>query len=284
MTPYHLTMPENWTTGVLFASPHSGSYYPSELVDRSLLCRTEIRSSEDAYVDELFSASVRFGAPLLRAVYPRAYVDLNRDSDELDPALIRGAPPSRSNPRVASGLGVIPRVVANGRAIFRGKISLEEAFARIDNVWHPYHEKLAELIDHGASQFGQMLLLDCHSMPHEALHGTVGGNGIPDVVLGDRYGTTAASEFMDVVEAAFAAVGFRVARNTPFAGAFTTQRYGKPSRNRHAIQIEVDRSLYMDEQTLKRRPEFTQIQQAITHALGEICIYCQRPSMPLAAE
>ena len=284
MTPFHLTQPEKWTSGVIFASPHSGSVYPQEFLAQSILCEDEIRSSEDAYVDELFAAAPRFGAPLITANYPRAYVDLNRDKDELDPALIRGVTTARTNPRIASGLGVIPRVVANGRAIYRGKLSMEEAKSRLRQVWIPYHEELGKLIARCQANFGSCLLADCHSMPHEALTAVSSARKTPEIVLGDRYGTTASPEFMEVAEAAFAAAGFVVARNAPFAGAYTTQRYGRPGKNLHAIQIEVDRALYMNEKTLRRRADFAELRQAITQAIGEISIYCQRPSMPLAAE
>lgn len=254
---YRIDLPERRLTSVVFAAPHSGADYSADFLSRAELDEMEIRSSEDAFVDRLFSAAPSCGAAFLAARAPRAFVDLNRAPEELDPALIEGVGRASSNPRVASGLGVIPRVVANGRAIYRGKISIDEALARIDGYWRPYHDALQTLLDENHRDFGEAILIDCHSMPHEAL-AQLGARpaGRPEIVLGDRFGSTAARHLVDEVEAIFAGAGLRVARNVPFAGAHILQAYGRPSRGQHAIQIEIDRSLYMNEQTIAPNADF----------------------------
>jgi len=267
---YTIKMPLMRTSPVVFASPHSGNDYPDWFVRRSLLCAETIRSSEDAFVDQLFDAAPEFGAPLLLAGAPRAFLDLNRAADELDPALIRGVRKMALNPRVASGLGVIPRVVANSRPIYSGKLSLAEAQERITGYWQPYHAKLASLLDETRQQFGRAVLVDCHSMPHEAIENVSFSGAPPQVVLGDRFGASSDGEIVDAIEAAFLDAGLRVSRNTPFAGAYVTQQYGRPSRKQHAIQVEIDRSLYMDEKTVSPHDSFADFQALIREVVGKI--------------
>ncbi len=282
---FQLFRPDSLTSSVVCASPHSGREYAWSFMRRSALSELIMRSSEDAFVDQLVDQAPRFGAPLLAATVPRAFVDLNRSADELDPALIEGVRKLGHNPRVASGLGVIPRVVANSRAIYRGKLSQVEARKRLNDYWHPYHAQLASLLHEAHESFGSALLLDFHSMPHEALD-TVGSlvKGRPDVVLGDRFGASASSDVVDRVEAAFASAGFNVARNTPFAGAYVTQTYGRPSRYQHAIQIEIDRSIYMNEQALTPKSCFADVKQALTKVLSEVCDMHRGAAVPVAAE
>jgi N-formylglutamate amidohydrolase len=282
--PYLLQRPERRTSPVVFASPHSGRAYPSEMVQASVLDPLQLRSSEDAHVDRLFSDVPSFGAVLLSAVYPRAWVDLNRRADELDPALIEDVTRVGLNPRIASGLGVIPRVVAGGRSIYRGKITRAEAQARIDTVWMPYHQLLRAVLDESLSLFGQALLIDCHSMPREALSTIRTARGKrPEVVIGDRYGASASPSVVSAVEGAFRAQGFSVSRNVPFAGAYVVQHYGRPSRQCHTVQVEIDRSLYMNERTLALRSDFPELRariSAVARAISEI----GAEGLPLAAE
>ncbi|MEP2715635.1 N-formylglutamate amidohydrolase [Pseudophaeobacter sp.] len=281
---YSVISPVELTSPVVFASPHSGSDYDSAFLQATILDRRQIRSSEDAFVDQLFADAPRFGAPLLTAVKPRAYLDLNRATEELDPALIEGVLRRGQNPRVASGLGVIPRVVANGRAIYRGKLPRQEADRRIAQIWHPYHTALQGLLRQAHGKFGQAILIDCHSMPHEAVTTMPARKGVtPEVVLGDRFGSSAGAEIMDRVEAAFVAAGLRVVRNAPFAGAYITQTYGRPSRGQHAVQVEIDRSLYMDEASVRPNADFTAFKLLIGQVIAEINQFAQ-DEMPLAAE
>ena len=193
------------TTAVIFASPHSGRDYPGAFLGKAALDEHEIRSSEDAFIDLLFAGAPVQGAPFLAAAAARAFVDLNRAPEELDPALIEGVRRAAHNPRIASGLGVIPRVVANGRPIYRGKIALDEAQGRIADYWRPYHAQLQGLLDESHAQFGQAILIDCHSMPYEAIEGFGSQNRPrPQVILGDRFGASASARIVDRVEAAFA--------------------------------------------------------------------------------
>jgi N-formylglutamate deformylase len=283
---YDLTLPDSRATSVVFASPHSGSDYPAAFLAQSVLDERAIRSSEDAFVDRLFGIAPAHGAPLLAARAPRAFLDLNRSVEELDPALIDGVRSAAHNPRVSSGLGVIPRVVANGRTIYRGKIPLEEAKARIRDHWVPYHAQLSALIDESLGLFGEAILIDCHSMPHEAIDSMNHPKGYrPDVVLGDRFGASARSDVMDRVEQAFAAAGLRVIRNAPFAGAYTAQHYGRPSRRQHVVQVEIDRALYMDERTIRPHAGFEAFRAVLGGVIAEIAaIGRPRRTLPLAAE
>lgn len=269
--PYTLYVPELQTSHVVFASPHSGRDYPLDFLEKSLLDDQLIRSSEDAFVDLLFDQVVEFGSPLLAAKAPRAYLDLNRASEELDPAIIEGVRRAGHNPRVNSGLGVIPRVVANGRAIYRGKITLEEARQRIATNWHPYHIALQKMITDTRRDFGQCVLIDCHSMPHEAITSTTPNGEKPaEIVLGDRFGAAADQNVIERIEAAFVAQGFNVVRNAPFAGAFTTQKYGRPTRGQHVVQVEIDRSLYMNETQIRPNSNFGAFRKQLRNVVEEI--------------
>ena len=281
---YEVTHPENHTSCVVFASPHSGRDYPWSFLRKTILDEHFIRTSEDAFVDKLFDCAPQFGTSFLKAGAPRAFVDLNRSADELDPALIEGVRRVGQNPRIASGLGVIPRVVAGGRAIYRGKISEAEAQRRITLYWRPYHEMLQKLLDSAHQRFSQSVLIDCHSMPHEAMDGVAKGGMLrPDVVLGDRFGSSAAAEVVDRLEAAFVTAGFVVTRNTPFAGAYITQAYGRPNKGQHAVQVEIDRSMYMNEQLIRPNSDFEQVQAALRGVIKE-AVAIGRERVPLAAE
>ena len=281
---YSLFRPERRDTAVFFSSPHSGRDYPASLMRRTALDEMTIRSSEDAFVDELFSCAPGLGAPLIAAKVPRAYIDMNRSADELDPALIEGISRAPHNPRVSSGLGVIPRVVANGRPIYRGKMPLAEAEARIARYWTPYHLALRGLLDESLAQFGEAILIDCHSMPHEAIEAHARpGQPRPEVVLGDRFGAAAGRGVVERVEAAFANAGLRVVRNAPFAGAYIAQAYGRPSRGQHVVQVEIDRALYMNEARIERHGGFDAFKALIASVVAEIADI-GRAQLPLAAE
>ncbi|MCY4305558.1 MAG: N-formylglutamate amidohydrolase [Aestuariivita sp.] len=281
MAPFKIHSPETLRSCVVFASPHSGKEYPKSFLAKTMLDHLTIRSSEDAFVDELFDSAPKYGAPLISAVLPRAYIDLNRSHSDLDPAIIEGVQQNQHNPRVAVGLGVIPRVVANGHPIYTKKISRFEADKRIKKYWYPYHATLQNLLTESQKKFGQVILIDCHSMPHEAIkdiNNTVKSNPVksnpvksnPDIVLGDRFGRSANGEIVDLIEAAFSQVGFTITRNSPFAGAYTSQEYGHPFQYRHVIQVEIDRSIYMNEERIVKNADFETVHRAIEMAIAAI--------------
>jgi N-formylglutamate deformylase len=281
---YQLDLPDVRSSGVVFASPHSGRDYSWAFLRKTVLDERTVRSSEDAFVDMLFDAAPSFGAPLLTARAPRAFLDLNRSSEELDPAVIEGVSKSGHNPRVTSGLGVIPRVVANGRSIYNGKLTEADAQRRITDIWHPYHEALQQLMNESLALFGEAILIDCHSMPHEALENiSYPGGKRPEIVLGDRFGAAASRDVSDRVEAAFASAGFVVIRNAPFAGAYMTQHYGRPSRNQHVIQVEIDRSIYMDEKAIRPSQNFHHIRRIMRDVISEL-VDMSTDRIPLVAE
>lgn len=271
--PFFLYEPQALGSAVVFSSPHSGREYPDSFIQRSRLSAHALRASEDAFIDRLFREVTGFGAPLIAAKAPRAFVDLNRGPGELDPAVIEGVSAAGLNPRVAAGLGVIPRIVAEGRAIYDGKISLEEANARIGRFHAPYHNMLDSLMNRAFEQFGQAVLIDCHSMPRDALRSVPGvKGGRPEIVLGDRFGSSASRVVMEAVIAAFESAGFRVAVNTPFAGGYITQRYGRPSRNFHAVQVEIDRGLYLDHALMRPGEGYPAFQATLSLVIPELAM------------
>ena len=281
---YTVTLPEVQTSSMVFASPHSGRFYSREFLRRSVLDDVQIRSSEDAFMDQLIAPATQFGVPILTATVPRAYLDLNRACDELDPAVVQGVRRRGHNPRIASGLGVIPRVVANGRAIYSGKITLEEANTRIDRYWRPYHDRLGDLMAQTKQSFGRAVLADFHSMPHEAVRAmTHSGLSRPEGVLGDRFGAAAHGDIVERIETIFLEAGLKVSRNTPFAGAYITQAYGHPSRGHHAVQVEIDRGLYMNEQHIRPNGNFDSFSKLMARIVEQIAQIGQQ-KLPLAAE
>ena len=266
---YRLIEPEALLSGIVIASPHSGRNYLSSVKEQSILDPVTLRSSEDAFVDELMDFAPALGIPLISSEIPRAFVDLNRARDELDPAIIEGIKPNRQNPRVISGLGVIPRVVANGKEIYSGKLSKEAAIERLENFWDPYHSKLAELLDRARQQFGYSILIDTHSMPHEAILNASSSFRTSQIVLGDRYGATCAPEIINDLIKLISKNGLRASRNIPFSGAYIVQKYGSPGLNRHAIQLEIDRSIYMDERKIQKLEKFHKLKNKLQNIMRD---------------
>lgn len=284
---FDLMLPHAPSGPVIFASPHSGRDYPRAFIASSTLDPRTLRSSEDAYVDRLIAGAPGLGVPVIVARVPRAFVDLNRAADEFDPLAVEDVGRGVTNPRVAAGLGVIPRVVANGRPIRRNRISRAEAEARLATCWHPYHCALAELIGRTQAREGGAVLIDWHSMPHEAIaHLAPSGRGpAPDVVLGDRFGAAAAPEISAAVEMAFRDAGFRVARNTPFAGAYVAQTYGRPADGLHVVQVELDRALYLDEGRIQPHAGFDRLCARLAPVLAALAtLGLPGRRVPLAAE
>ncbi len=247
----------------VFASPHSGRIYPDGFLNASRLDPITLRQSEDAFVDDLFAAAPQHGAAFLKAHFPRAFVDVNREPWELDPSMFAEPLPAWCNTRsikVVAGLGTLARVIRDGKDIYASRLALAEAEHRIASLYMPYHRTLEDLLDGAMASFGCAVLVDCHSMP--SVGGPMDrdrGTSRCDFVLGDRYGTACSPLLTRIAAETLRSMGYRVGRNAPYAGGFCTLRHGAPSRGRHALQIEVNRGLYMDEATLTPRPDFPTI-------------------------
>lgn len=266
--PYNLKRPREWSGGLIFASPHSGSEYPEWFRETTSLPLNSLRSSEDAFVDRLIDAAPEMGAVMLTAHMPRCLIDLNRGAEEIDPQVVSGVPHHPLNQRTLAGLGVIPRVVAQGRTIHDRKLNRAEAEHRIDLYWRPYHATLGRLIQEALAQFGQALLIDMHSMPQDALSHLQGSK--PDIVLGNRHGLSSSAQILDRIAGAFESEGFIIRRNSPFSGAYICSAYGHPGRNVHVVQVEINRALYMDEAAITPLPEFEGFAARISGAMQRI--------------
>jgi N-formylglutamate amidohydrolase len=270
--------PPRRTLPLVLASPHSGRSYPSDLIDASRLDPVTLRRSEDSFVDEIFAGGPKLGAPLLAARFPRAYVDVNREPYELDPAMFGEALPDYVNtrsPRVRIGLGTVARVVASGEEIYARKLSFAEAKTRIDTLYYPYHRVLRRLLDETEAEFGGYLLLDCHSMPSAAAAAC--GHDAADIVLGDCHGSACDPQFVETARRFLTSRGFSVAINAPYAGGFTTGHYGHPQLGRHALQIEINRALYMDERHYRRKPALVRLAHEMARLvsrLGDVAQDC----------
>ncbi|MBL8699217.1 MAG: N-formylglutamate amidohydrolase [Alphaproteobacteria bacterium] len=272
--PIEVIAPTHYAAPVVFASPHSGSIYPASFLAAAQLDPVTLRRSEDAFIDELFTSAPTLGMPLIKARFPRAYVDVNREPWELDPAMFTDHLPdyvNRASPRAHAGLGTIARVVAAGREIYRGKLRFAEAKRRVETLYMPYHDRLEALLREMRARWAGTVLVDCHSMP--SVGGTRdrdAGRRRLDFVLGDCHGQSCASSLVDRVEKVLCDLGYTVARNDPYAGGFTTRHYGRPQDGRHALQIEINRALYMDEQRILPRPYFATLSLHIARVVGEI--------------
>ena len=268
--PFHLHQPALQILPVVVDVPHAGRRYPRDFVARSRLPLRSLRRSEDAYVEALFSPCVALGAPMLVAQFPRAFLDVNREPYELDPRMFEGRVPPFANTRsmrVAGGLGTVPRIVGDGQEIYFGRIPMGEGLARIDALYRPYHQALRGLVQRTQGAFGTCILVDAHSMPSAGLDRE--GLAKSDVILGDRFGTSTAPYVVDIAEEAFRRAGLSVTRNRPYAGGYITEHYGAPNAGVHALQIEINRSLYMDEATIRPHVGFGDLQKAIAAAMAE---------------
>jgi N-formylglutamate amidohydrolase len=263
--PYMLQTTAERLVPFIFASPHSGRIYPESFLRLTRLSGLSLRRSEDAYVDQLFAEVAALGAPLLAARFPRAYLDVNRAPGELDPAMFDAPlklPIEQASSRVGAGLGVIPRVVRDGAEIYRVKLEPTEAEQRLSRLHRRYHAALASIVRETRAKFGAAVVIDCHSMPSAA--------GAPDIVLGDRYGTAASHLLLRRAEQAFQGKGFSVGRNVPYAGGYTTHLYGEPGRGVHALQIEVNRALYLDEERIELLPTFERTRARVMAAVRDL--------------
>ena len=285
--PFELRAPLEQRVPFVFNSPHSGRHYPQRFLAASRLNAEQIRRSEDCYVDELFGGVVQMGAPLLAANFPRAYLDVNREPWELDPRMFHEPLPSYANirsPRVAGGLGTVPRLVGEGLDIYPGRLHLAEAIGRVNGLYRPYHECLKRLVTHTHAHFGHAVLIDCHSMP-ASIRATDTGMR-PDFILGDRFGVSCTPGLTEHAIAILSGMGYRVAHNKPYAGGFITEHYGRPARGLHALQIEINRGLYMDERTYRRSASFAALSNDLTGFAARLMEFPDHylGGLPLAAE
>lgn len=263
--PFTVSRPKIQRTPFVFASPHSGRLYPANFIAQSRLSALQLRRSEDAYIDQIFSCVAELGAPLLAARFPRAFLDANRAPSEFDHSMFAGELPFEADsqsPRVSAGLGVIPKVVRDGAEIYREKLSPAEAETRMARLYRPYHDALASLLSETRAKFGFAILIDCHSMPSAA--------AIPDVIVGDRYGVSAMPSLARLAEHVFETHGFTVARNTPYAGGYTTLIHGRRSGPVQALQIEINRALYLDEERIVPNTQFDSLCARVESALGTL--------------
>ena len=263
-------------TPLVFASPQSGNLYPPEMMAAARLEAGELRGSEDAFVDALVAGAPALGATVIRARLARAYIDLNRDAWELDPAMFEDELPDFAQgrtARVAAGLGAIARVAGEGRPIYARKLTFGEAKTRIDTAHRPYHDALERLLAQARNAHGLAILVDWHSMPAAAARGHRGRGGGPcDIVLGDRFGAACGPKLTALMEKTLESLGYRVARNAPYAGGYTTEHYGRPARRTHAIQVEINRGLYMNEATREPTEGLTRLKadiEAVTARLSQ---------------
>ena len=269
---------------LLLTSPHSGTLYPDHMRENLQVTIEDLTRTEDAFVDELFESAPGAGASMISAVYARSFVDLNRDARELDPAMIDGRPPRPSSiltPRVEAGLGCLPRVGASGRQIYKTLLSPSEVESRLSFIHDSYHSEVRRELLELRETWGEAFLLDCHSMPSVQ----PGRRALPDIVLGDRFGSSCTSRMIGLAERTLRQMGYSVARNSPYAGGFTTRLYGRPRSGVHALQIEVNRKLYMNERMVAKSENFDIIQRDMAELTSIIAEFARsRTGLQLAAE
>jgi N-formylglutamate amidohydrolase len=285
--PFSVFLPLSQSVPFVFNSPHSGRTYPPSFLATTRLDTTDIRQSEDFFVEQLFSHAVECGAPLVAAHFPRAFLDVNREPYELDPRMFEGKLPPFANirsARVAGGLGTIARIVSDAKEIYARPLAIAEALERVDHYYRPYHDALRRVLAQTHVAFGHSILIDCHSMP--SCIKSRGAKGRPDIIIGDRYGTSCSPDLSRYVLSIFRDLGYAVARNKPYAGGFITEHYGRPARGLHAIQIELNRGLYMNETTLQPNGGFPLLVADINTFIRRL-VALRGPSfqgLPMAAE
>src|SRR3979411_515408 len=258
--PFEIVEPAIWRAPIIFNSPHSGSIYPLEFLNASRIDLAALRRSEDSFMDELIADLSDRGFPTVRVNSPRSYVDVNREPYELDPRMFTGRLPSFANTRsmrVAGGLGTIPRAGGDGQESDRERLAVDDALGRIEALYKPYHRALRRLINKAHQAFGTVVVVDCHSIPSIGVSRDEPRR--PDMVIGDRYGTSCAALLPDMVEETMSGLGYSVGRNKPYAGGFITEHYGNPASGLHTIQLELNRAIYMDERRRERGARFNQV-------------------------
>lgn len=289
-SPIEIHRPTRGSVPMVVSSPHSGQIYPSSVLQKTRLHLNQLRRLEDAFVDRLFDRAPTLGAPLLRARFARAFIDANREASEFDPELLDEPLPPHANGHSAkakAGLGTIPSRIG-GQPIYRSRLSLDEVERRVRLAYWPYHHALQQLIGEAQSQFGQVLLLDCHSMPSFSANGSLSRNapetGMIDIALGDRFGRSCAPVIVRHAERLLEDKGLRVTRNRPYAGGHITAHYGQPHIGVHALQIEIRRGLYMDESQYRPHRALDEIKGTLESLLAGLAELMSEHAPPLCAE
>lgn len=270
--PVEVVFPDEWTLPVIFSSPHSGRYYPQSFIEQTNLDLLSLRQSEDFCVDKLIGDAPLYGAPLVKSRYPRAYCDPNRQAYELDPAMFDEKLPehvTQCSPRISAGIGTIPKIVSAGKVIYSAPLTYQDAFERLMLCYFPYHNALKELIDAGVKKFGKILLIDCHSMPGAPAQ-PQNASPLADFILGDRFGNACPLEYSTHIANKLKSFGYSVRYNSPYAGGFITQHYSSSYRNVSALQIEINRNLYMDQSTLTATDDMPQLKGHLSELLADI--------------
>lgn len=262
---HELRRPAEWASGVIVCSPHSGRDFPEWFLNETCLDIATLRSSEDAFMDHLIKPALTAGAVTLTARLPRSIVDLNRSASELDPKAVRCGPHRPATPRATAGLGVIPRVVSGAQPIRHAPIPMLEARRRIDTYWRPYHTALRALIDEAVARFGWAIVMDMHSMPHDAISHML--SPLPEVILGDRHGVSCSVILRQKICDLFCQSGFQLRLNTPFSGAYIATAYGRPAQSVHVMQVEIDRALYLDPQRMQPSADYDDLARRLTKVL-----------------
>jgi N-formylglutamate amidohydrolase len=252
-------------------SPHSGANYPESFLNQSILSYEQLRFGEDTDIDKLFQTAVPSGACFIKALFPRSFLDVNREPFELDPNMFEGKMPSLANTRsarVAGGLGVIPRIIGEKTGIYNKKFKISHALERIELYHKPYHQALQDLLQRVRKKFGVSVLLDCHSMPSSI--GPIESSKRKDIILGNRFGTSCSPILVEKFEIEAKKLGYAVSRNLPYAGGYITEHYGCPKTHSHALQIEINRALYMNEKTLELNDNFYRLQADLKTIIANI--------------
>ncbi len=262
--PVSLIQPDQLSSPLIFASPHSGSVYPSGFIEASMQPLHVLRRNEDAFIDTLFECAAEKGAPLLTARFPRCFVDVNRAPDELPRRWRPGK--TLSTTRAEMGLGVIPTMISDKLPIYKRAPKASIVAGRLNTLYHPYHHALRQLIDEAKAVFGHAIVIDCHSMPGFTLQ----GSRRSDIILGDRYGVSCYPETLAFVDQLFSVRGYGVTRNYPYAGGYVASHYGRPRDGVEVVQIEINRDLYLNPVTLERKRGYARLSFDIKSIVNEL--------------
>ncbi|NNG04711.1 MAG: N-formylglutamate amidohydrolase [Inquilinus sp.] len=261
---------------LVFDSPHSGTDLPAGFGAAAPLAI--LREAEDTHVDTLFAAAPEHRATLIAARFPRAFVDVNRAPDDIDAELLAEPWPGPFRPSVRTerGIGLIRRLVVPGQPIYDRKLPVAEIEARLTRYYRPYHDHLDETLSALQRRFGAVWHVDCHSMKSVGNATTPDGERRrTDLVIGDLHGRSCEAAFTERAVLAFARRGYSAAVNDPYAGAYILERHGRPAEGRHALQIEFNRALYMDERTREPTAGFDRLRADVTAAIGELAAYVE---------